>query len=277
MPVNVQAANEVIRQLRDSGFTAESLLGNVDVFLKAMQQTTATNKQAQQTRQELTAGLRAGGAPSSRSEAQDQIRALIHQHRATVDIVNASQAIGEAIRGGNAVAQLDAARVLRETIASVAAVRETVRAGREMLDILEAQGDALEALTVELKTAIATGNVAEQKRIADKIATITNEVQKTRIKKLVEDVADAQVNISGKLAILFKSGGPFLYPNKGVEAFVTMVAAGSKGKAVWHELGLGPNKHPVYVSWPYTASQVLDMQHATSSWVVAYYLVDLTK
>lgn len=272
MAVNVNAPHEVIRQLKDSGFTAEDLLGDVDVFLRAMQQTTAPNKQAQEARQELTRGLRAGGAPGTKSEAAAQIRELIYQHRVTVDLVNAAQSVGAAIKSQSPAEQVEAAIGLREAVKLAKSVRIQVKSHREAADKLEAHGNILESLIADLKASIASGNKPQQQTILDKIATATNEIQAAQVQKLAEDIQEVQTAVSGKLAILFKSGGPFLYPTMGPESYARMVAAGSKGKAVW-ALGLGPDKHPTYVKSNIDQKDVIDSQFASSSWVVAYYLV----
>ena len=268
MAVNLNAPYEVTRQLRDSGFTAESLLGDVEHFLSAMQQTTTPNLRAQESRQELTRGLRAGGAPGTKGEAQAQIRELIYQARKTSEVFNAGELLRQALRTQGPLEQLKAADIFATALQEIDANNKIVVEGKSA----EARNAILEELLPQLKAAIASGDTAAQKELGTRLAKLTLESQKDRVRALALQMQDVNKTVKGKLAILFKSGGPFLYPNSTPSDYSAMVAAGSKGKQVW-QLGLGPDKHPTYVKITIDPSDVIDSQFASSSWVVAYYLV----
>ena len=58
----------------------------------------------------------------------------------------------------------------------------------------------------------------------------------------------------------FHSGGPFLYPSSTSADYASLVAAGSKGRAVWR-MGLGPDKHPSYVGISIDPQRIIDSQY----------------
>ena len=75
------------------------------------------------------------------------------------------------------------------------------------------------------------------------------------------------------VAILFRSGGPFIYPNSVIGDYTKLQVAGSKGKAVW-AMGWGPNRSPSYFLWSYDPTRVIEEQPVTSSWLLRIYLVN---
>lgn len=78
---------------------------------------------------------------------------------------------------------------------------------------------------------------------------------------------------NAKVAILFKSGGPFIYPSSVPSQYIALQKAGSKGKCVWHELGWGPNRSPSYLPVVITPDRVLLTEGVTSSWLLQIWLL----
>jgi hypothetical protein len=93
-----------------------------------------------------------------------------------------------------------------------------------------------------------------------------------KITDLGAAIKEVDSHVAAKLAILFKSGGPFLYPTSTPSDYASIVASGSKGKWVWQK-GWGPDRHPTYVHVSVTPDRIIDSQCANSSWVVCFYLV----
>jgi hypothetical protein len=188
--VNVNAAHEVIQQLRDAGTVDPAALTSIQNFMDAMLDRGKKNMLAQGRRQVITRGMRAGGMPGTASEAQGMMQELMTQY----------QSLAGAPGWDHATA-------------------------------------------------------------------------KAKITELAENIRQANLSIPGKLAILFTSGGPFIYPTSNPSTYASMVAAGSKGKEVWR-LGFGPDHHPAYTRWPIDPSRIIDQQDASgSSWVISYFLV----
>ena len=100
----------------------------------------------------------------------------------------------------------------------------------------------------------------------------TKQEARSRLSALAGAMQEANQNIKGKLVINFHSGGPFLYPTSTPSDYATLLAAGSKGKAVWHQLHLGPDSHPTYIRVDMQPERIIDQRWASSSWVVFFAL-----
>ena len=98
---------------------------------------------------------------------------------------------------------------------------------------------------------------------------------RNRLGALAGAMQEANANIKGKLVINFHSGGPFLYPTSTPSDYATLLAAGSKGKAVWHQLHLGPDSHPTYIRVTLDPARIIDQRWASSSWVVFFALYQM--
>lgn len=205
MPVNLNAGKEVYKQLKDSGFTAESILGQVDTFLKAMQGKTAPSQLAQNRRQ-LSVGIRGGGAPGTKQEAVSQIRELTYQST--------------------------------DALAAMVNDAEARRTGKMTLEEYKIKHAEQRAIIVAANAEIAALGVA--------------------------------AGISPRVAILFKSGGPFLYTDSTPLQYDMLVAAGSSGRAVW-QIGWGPNRSPTYLPITINAAEIIESKFVASSWVIAFY------
>jgi hypothetical protein len=80
--VNVNAASEVLAEMKAAGKTSPQILANIKGWMTAMQGRTGTNLPAQEKRQLATSGLRAGGAPNTKHAAAMQVQALLDQFQA---------------------------------------------------------------------------------------------------------------------------------------------------------------------------------------------------
>ncbi len=79
-----------------------------------------------------------------------------------------------------------------------------------------------------------------------------------------------------KVAILFKSGGPFIYTNSIPQDYARLAAAGSKGKEVW-KMGWGPNRSPAYLPIFIPENRVIHTQSVSSSWLLQIWLISDTE
>jgi hypothetical protein len=74
------------------------------------------------------------------------------------------------------------------------------------------------------------------------------------------------------VAILFRSGGPFVYTSSIPGDYFQLVDSDSKGKWVWKR-GWGPNRSPSYLPVSITEDRVLVTQGVNSSWLVQVWLL----
>lgn len=79
-----------------------------------------------------------------------------------------------------------------------------------------------------------------------------------------------------KVAILFKSGGPFIYTNSIPQDYARLAAAGSKGREVW-KMGWGPNRSPAYLPIFIPENRVIHTQSVSSSWLLQIWLISDTE
>jgi hypothetical protein len=190
MAVNPQAPREVLAELQAQGKTPTAILQNIDSFIERMWQRTTPNMQAQGKRQAMTYGLRAGGAPNIKSEAQGMVREL-----------------------SGLFSQISHANLWDKATA------------------------------------------------------------RQKINELAALMQEANSKIAGRMVILFRSGGPFLYPSSTPSDYASMCGAPSKGKWVWAR-GWGPSNHPSYVHIAIDPARVIDYQACPqSSWPQAYWLL----
>src|SRR5271157_2117330 len=76
-----------------------------------------------------------------------------------------------------------------------------------------------------------------------------------------------------RVAILFRSGGPFVYTSSFPTDYTNLVEAGSKGKWVWQR-GWGPNRSPSYSLISIDPRKVLHDAPVASSWLLHVWLVE---
>ncbi len=85
-------------------------------------------------------------------------------------------------------------------------------------------------------------------------------------------VEKAQAEYPGQLAIRFKSGATCLYSDSSTADYIAFMAAGSKGRWVWHR-GWGPDRHPSYQQITVNPAKVLAQAGVSSSWCQHAFLV----
>lgn len=135
--------------------------------------------------------------------------------------------------------------------------------------------------TIGIRGGGAAGTIAEARRVLSAAKAATSALVtgrpamgeardlaatiKAQYARLNEMVPDAVV------VILFRSGGPFIYPNSAPSDYFRLVRAGSKGKEVW-KMGWGPDRHPTYNRYSLDQERIIDTEPVSSSWLLQVWL-----
>ena len=179
------------------------------------------------------------------------------------------------IRGGGAAASRQEAAVAIEWGLKARGILQTQRVGPVGTPITPLQQEAI--ATAKAATAANLAHVAVLERLKASGEVLAPETAAALMEAAASAAAVTNATFpESRVAILFRSGGPFLYLNSVSSDYYRIVGAGSKGKEVW-KMGWGPNRSPRYVSYPIIASEkILATQAVSSSWLLQVWLVDPT-
>jgi hypothetical protein len=157
----------------------------------------------------------------------------------------------------------------RELKTSAKATLTWRKAQRARQDSIGIRGGGAAATIAQAQAVLATAKAATS-RLAYGGLTI-DEARKVSASITAEYARLNELVPEAVVVILFRSGGPFIYPNSAPSDYYRLQQAGSKGKEV-HKMGWGPDGHPTYRQYSPDPARVIDTMPVASTWLLQIWL-----